>query len=314
MKIAVIGAGFAGLATAYFLQQYPGVEVVIFEKKNIGAGASGAASGLIHPYPGQGARRSKSADQALAITRQLLRVAETHTPKLVAHFSGILRQSQTQEQKERLMGHAVDWKDVEQLEESLFLIHSGITVLCGNYLEGLSTALKELGVVFEYEEIKSLKQLDAFDHIVVAAGFGITQFAECKRLPIKFLKGQALRLEGRPPVEKSFISKGYLAHLGSQNYFEVGSTYEREFVDVYPDQKKAVQLLSRQLTQCAHAKVVECRAGVRVCSQTHYLPIIEQITEKAHVFTGLGSRGLLYHGLMGQKLAQEILSKKRGIY
>ena len=40
-KIAIVGAGFAGLAAAYFLSQKN--HVTLFDKKGIGAGASGIA-------------------------------------------------------------------------------------------------------------------------------------------------------------------------------------------------------------------------------------------------------------------------------
>ncbi len=56
MKIAIIGAGFAGLAGAYYLSEH--FQVTLFDLKGIGGGASGISSGLLHPYPGEKGRRS----------------------------------------------------------------------------------------------------------------------------------------------------------------------------------------------------------------------------------------------------------------
>lgn len=51
MNIAIIGAGFSGLALAYFLLQ-SSAHVTLFDAVGIGGGASGIATGLLHPYPG----------------------------------------------------------------------------------------------------------------------------------------------------------------------------------------------------------------------------------------------------------------------
>lgn len=309
MKIAIIGAGFAGLAIAYFLQELGNVQVTIFEAKKIGGGASGIASGLLHPYPGLSARRSASADEGLRTTKTLLSVAEKYSHRIVSTHSGIYRKTLNKEQHQNLSHSATKWGDVHEVNSDLFLIQTGITVLCENYLEGLSLAIKKRGGEFIYEKISSLNELDGFDHRVIAAGYGIRQFPECGDLKVKFLKGQSLSMKGIPPHEKSFISKGYFAHVGSTQFFEVGSTYEREFTDDLPHIDTAKGLLSDKLALCPDAQIVDCRAGVRVCTVGHYLPILEKIDSKTHVFTGLGSRGLLYHGLYGKMLAHSILSK-----
>ncbi|MBS0629224.1 MAG: FAD-binding oxidoreductase [Verrucomicrobia bacterium] len=306
-KIAIIGAGFAGLATAYFLLKEGNVSVTIFEADRIGGGASGVCSGLLHPYPGLSARRSFKAEEALAVTKQLIRIAEEHTPKVVATQTGILRKSMNLDQRERLLQHCSHWGDVEQIEHDLFVIHSGITVLSENYLEGLSAALIKRGAEIIFQKVSSLNELESYDHIVVAAGYGVREFPECQQLKIKFLKGQSLKLEGKPPVEKSLISQGYIAHIGSSSCFELGSTYEKEFIDERPQIDLARELLKEKLAFCSGAKIVQCKAGVRVAAQGHYVPLIEKIAPNAHVFTGLGSRGLLYHGLYGKALSNKIL-------
>lgn len=308
-KIAIIGAGFAGIATAYFLLKSTEASVTIFEADRVGAGASGVCSGLLHPYPGLAARRSFKAEEALGITKQLIGIAEEHTPKVVACRQGILRKSINLDQRDRLTSHCIEWGDVEQIEQDLFLIHSGITVLSANYLEGLTAALIKMGAELVIQKIQALEELKSFDHIVIAAGYGVRQFPECQHLKLKFLKGQALCLEGKPPAGKSLISRGYIAHLGSGSHFELGSTYEREFADDLPNLSVAKDLLKDKLATCPEAKIVECRAGVRVAAHDHYVPIIEKIAPNAHVFTALGSRGLLYHGLYGRNLAQAILSE-----
>jgi glycine/D-amino acid oxidase-like deaminating enzyme len=48
LDVAVVGAGFTGLATAhYVLQRFPALRVAVFEARQVGAGASGRTGGLV---------------------------------------------------------------------------------------------------------------------------------------------------------------------------------------------------------------------------------------------------------------------------
>jgi len=310
MKIAIVGAGLAGLGLAYFLLQEEGHEVTLFDSRGIGGGASGVCSGLLHPYPGFAAKRSSYASEALMITKGLIKVAEAYTPEIVARQNGILRQAQSPEQKEMLLSHCAEFGDIEQMEEEAFLIHSGITVSLSGYLNGLWNYCKAKGAHLLIEKIEALAALSHFDEVVVAAGYGVKRFFPDEKL--QFLKGQSLLLEGTPPFEKSWIGRGYISHLGTPSSFEVGSTYERYFTHEAPSEAVAKQLLEANLSAYGKgAKVVGCKAGIRVASPSSYLPVIQKMDGRVHLFTGLGSRGLLYHGYYGRLLANRILSKNR---
>lgn len=306
MRVAVIGAGFAGLAAAYYLLESKQHFVTIFSKDPIGGGASGVASGLLHPYPGLSAKRSHRAEEALRCSKELIRISEKYSPSVVSMQSGILRQTINLEQYQRFQKHIDEHKDIQHIDKQLFLIDSGITVLSVNYLHGLSYAIREKGGEFIEQKIASLQDLADFDRIVIAAGYGIRDFPECAHLQVQFLKGQRLLLSGASPFERSYISKGYIAHLGKTDRFEIGSTYERNFTDDTPKQEFAKELLSDKLALCPNAQVIDCKAAVRVCAKGHYAPIIEKVAENAYVFTALGSRGLLYHALYGKILADAL--------
>ncbi len=74
MKIAVIGAGFAGLAACVFARD-GGHEVELYDAVGIGGGASGVACGLIHPFlskgKGKAVRADEALDEALALIRRV---------------------------------------------------------------------------------------------------------------------------------------------------------------------------------------------------------------------------------------------------
>jgi glycine/D-amino acid oxidase-like deaminating enzyme len=55
--------------------------------------------------------------------------------------------------------------------------------------------------------------------------------------------------------------------------------------------------------QMSTGKILSCDAGVRVMYPKTYLPGICQLRPNVYRFTGLGSRGLLYHAYLAKQLA-----------
>lgn len=282
-RIAIIGAGFAGLAAAYYLSEK--FQVVLFDQKGIGGGASGISSGLLHPYPGEKGRRSWHAEEALQATRQLLKVAEKELGQPVAQYNGILK-----------VGLCDAGDDVECLSDGTFLIKSGITVFPELYLEGLWRACQKRGAQLQLQKIDSLEQLSGFDLTLLAVGAGIRHFPECRHLKINYVKGQVLACALEKTLERSISSKRYVALTPSEKICHWGATYEREFTDERPCKETAIALLKPE------TEVLDCRAGIRVTNPAHYFPLLEQLDATTWVVTALGSRGLLYHAWLGKKL------------
>lgn len=72
-RCAVIGGGFAGLATAYHLAAY-GSDVTVFDPNEVGSGgASSVAAGLLHPLTPRGKIIWKGAE-GLAAAKELIEV------------------------------------------------------------------------------------------------------------------------------------------------------------------------------------------------------------------------------------------------
>ncbi len=295
-KIAIVGAGLAGIGAAYFLVE-EGAEVTLFDAEGIGAGASGVCSGLLHPYPGLKSRCSKEAMEGLKLTQQLIALAEEEEKSPLACREGILRRAIQEEQRERLKSY----EDVQQIDADLFWIKSGWTVSCLRYLQALASFLQKRGMHFVIEKIEDIKTLKKFDRILFTCGYGIREFFP---LPVEFLKGQLLSYTGNSPFPMSFIAKGYITK--TKEGFEVGATYERNFSSILPCLETAELLLPIR-KEIREGTLIGVKSAVRVCSKGHYLPIIQKISKDIFVFTGLGSRGLLYHALFGKKVAQMLL-------
>jgi glycine/D-amino acid oxidase-like deaminating enzyme len=307
MRIAIIGAGFCGLAAAWHLLHIQGVKVSIFDAAGIGGGASGVATGLLHPYIGEQGRRSWQTEEGLKATLELLGVAESALRSPVCDRGGILRIGAIQQL----------YPDLEPLGEKTYLIRSGITVYAKKYLKGLWKACEILGAKLLLQKVEQLEELKEFDSVVIAAGAGIFAFEESCHLRIGKVKGQVLtcRLPKHlPPLERSLVAKGYIAKEEQPDLYHLGATYEKGEIDEQPCLETALQQLKPKAELLYPGlgllDVLECRAGIRVNRQGHYIPLLEKIDARTFAVTAMGSRGLLYHALFAKMLKEIFISGK----
>ncbi|MBS0628349.1 MAG: FAD-binding oxidoreductase, partial [Verrucomicrobia bacterium] len=185
-RAAVIGAGFSGLAISWHLLQR-GMFVDLFDQKGVGGGPSGVASGLLHPYAGEQARRSYLADESMEEAKDLLKVAASYSKEPVADFSGVIRKA-TPKQVPMLRSHVEVYKDVVELDESTFLIKSGIAVHSQRYLEGLFSALQDRGMQWMIQKIHSLEELKEYDYYFLALGGGVFSFPGLEKFSLRPVK------------------------------------------------------------------------------------------------------------------------------
>jgi len=295
VRCKVVGAGLAGVATAYFLSK-KGHAVTLFDEKGVGAGASSIPAGLLHPYPGKRGLKSKFSEEAMQASLDLLDVAENHSGEAVSLRNGIFRFDWTPEQM---------YNDLE-LQSNGTMIASGVTVYLDRYLLALFGAMQS--VEFVQKKISSLEDLGDFDSVVWSVGGGFEKIPTS--FPIEFLKGQALILSHPEKVwERSMVGLGHISPLPN-GYVQVGATYEHHPETYLPNKEATYAYLRPRvanfLPPLEEFTFIDCVAGCRVCRRGSYLPIVERVSEKEYVFTALGSRGLLYHAYYGRLLADMI--------
>lgn len=333
MRIAILGAGFAGMSVAYFLLHYKlgSVSIDLYDPEPIGGGVSGLSSGLLHTYPGKEARQSWRAHHCMKDAHRLITIASRGADQSVILSKGILRPALTEQQRTAFKACAEKHPDTEWWNHSrcvaevpgLYIpeesgglyIKEGLTIDVQAYLHGLWQTLAKFGVQFHQSGTIKKSDLQTYDQLLIAMGPATKNFPLLQELPITPVKGQILELEwpeGVAPPPISLNSHKYLVMSKDKKTCVVGATFEREFDSLRANQEKAAIEILPHITSffpaLEKAKILKCRAGFRAATPSH-LPLVGQVTEKVYFMTGLGSKGLLYHAWVGKRVARAMISK-----
>lgn len=336
MKIAVLGSGYAGLAVTWFLLSYTQGQAAIdlFDPVALGEGASGLSSGLLYPFPGYRALKPAQAERCLESTHSLITVASRSLDRPLVMSSGILRPAFEEEQinlfKTRCSEYPteLEWWDQKVCEAKVpgltlppsgggLFIPEGLTLDNDAYLDGLWNACAALGTQFYHEVIENLDELKEFyDHIIITPGANFDAVPAMKNIPMNKNKGHILKVrwpDSLPQLPFSITSRKYMVARCNQsegNVCILGSTFEHNQIEKEPDlelaKKEILEKLIPIFPALEQAEILDCSAGFRASSPTRK-PIVGKTEEGYWFFTGLGSKGLLYHALVGDMLAQAVL-------
>lgn len=299
-SVAVVGAGLCGLAVSYFLAK-KGAQVTLYEKRKVGGGASGIAAGLLHPYPGKYKRLSWKGHEALAKTIFLLDEVERFLGKKVANRDGIAILTRTRREEKFLEEHRAAFADVEKRGDGEYWIKSGITIDAPLYLEGLAHLCRSEGVQIIYREILPD---DSFPELILACGSESPDFTSLDEF--EKVGGQVLlgRQQGIGIV--SIVGDGYIAHVSGEAFI-VGATYDRDIAHLPETPSQELIEKAKPLARGHPFEIEGCRSGIRLCRKEGYLPLVGPAGPHRWIFTGMGSRGLLYHAYFGEQLADQVL-------
>ncbi len=292
MKIGIVGAGFAGLSAAVFALER-GWRVEVLDAIGVGGGASGVASGLLHPYPGKLARRSRNADEAMGASQYLLDLASQEMGAPV-YRKGIVRKALDAEQAKVFEERALEYPDLKW--DGHLHIKSGLTVFSKKYLEGLWRFCRRKGAILRIEKLDKVPR--GYDAVILAAGHGMLKLTDLK---LNCTKGQILACDLEKPVDVSVIGDGYLGI--AEDGYHLGSTYEHDFEDDKPNLEQAKALILPRARRYVEGRidVTGVKAGIRVCKPGDYYPMSCKVRPGVYALTGFGSRGLLYHALLAKE-------------
>jgi glycine/D-amino acid oxidase-like deaminating enzyme len=331
MKVAILGAGFAGLGFAWHIinMSRGRARIDLFDPTPIGFNASGISLGLLHSYGGKKANKAPLADQAMDATHALISVASRTLQKPVVLSNGILRPAVSDEQIEDFAKTAnqysdTQWWDHEKCMQTVpglalppngggLFVQSGLTINVPAYLEALWQACAVQGSLFRQTvEISADLQAD-YDAVVIALGANSLAFPQTSKLPLTPIRGQILEYALPPdfsPLPYSLAGYKQVVFDPETKRLSIGATYERVFSDLMPNPEEAEKELLPKVESFFPAiqkcERVHARIGLRASTPDH-LPLVGRIDKKHWFLTGLGSKGLLYHALAGKGLAQALL-------
>ena len=339
----ILGAGIAGLSMADALNE-KGFSVCVIEKSTIAAGASGTPGGLVNPATGRRGTKTWKAEECHAAIEESLEKASSFTEHPFYRKNGVLRPALLKKMARKMRDQYdkttwvegwCQWKTEEEIKEmhpgincvdgGLWLPH-GLTVDVGAYLQALGKYLRQQGVkIFtqtdpsvqtegDHWKIETGDQSIISTNLLHATGYETIHSTYWNHLPLHPIKGQVGLFEAPEELmsfDHSISSLGYIARLDDSNRFIQGSTYDHDFDDVIPNEEGLDYLrgrMKRTLPQLEeHAKLIQQWAGVRA-STPNYKPILGRHPKhnNLHVFTGLGSKGLMYGKFLANHYAEHL--------
>lgn len=340
----ILGAGLAGLSVAKELSSIPDVNVIVIDPHGIGGGASGSPIGLANPATGRFATKSWRAEDSIeAIRSNLVDVSPYSSEKLFSR-SGVIRPAMDSKIARRMQENIesnnwpedwCEWLSEDEIKTRFPDLHSeyggvwvstGITIAIPKYLQALSGYLKENGVEilekkkFELDcsfgswnfKLSNGTQFKA-EHLITTAGIKTKEFDFWKELPLHPVKGQVaiFECEDSFPYKAAVSALGYFASLDSKT-FVAGSTYEHNFTHEEVDLQGKEFIEKRMLRVMPQLKgkykLIDQWSGVRA-STPDRMPIIGRhpSIENCSVFTGLGSKGLLYSSLLAKEISRFLI-------
>ncbi|MGI2298306.1 NAD(P)/FAD-dependent oxidoreductase [Candidatus Cardinium hertigii] len=321
MRIAIVGGGLSGLAVCYhLLSKDRTLKIELFEKEGIGSGASGAAAGLLHPYTGSLAQLNWGSKDAIAATIQLLNAAAHAIGKSTYKKSGIVRCAINLEDQKSFSKIVQTQDDVSLWDPDhtynqtgiyrpALFIPGGLSVYTDLYLKGIWILCAHYGAKLVSQTF-ILNDSAHFDKVILACGADIANLYPSLNLVLK--RGEILICEKK--LIYGIIGNGYLSLTDQSNICYLGTTSRKDLKYITLDE--ATNLIRYQIDPWVKMdiKVLGYKSGIRVYrSLDSYYPIIDQLDSKTWCFTGLGSRGLMYHAYLGYILAKAILQQSSNL-
>lgn len=339
----IIGAGFAGLSLADALQEAD-QNVIVIEKDESGSGASGTPGALVNPATGRKGKKSWRAEKCYKAVRKNLEKIQNQASFSFFQKNGVLRPAQTEKMARKMKEQfeKTVWpdgwcywlteKEIEYRHPGIHCTGGGLwlpkalTVNGRKYLKAYSHWLKNKDVKIKTHCSAEVEQKN--DHwavysdnftikcekIVDATGYRVIKTHFWQDIKLEPIKGQLAEFQSKNKLDftHSVSGLGYIANGSSDDSFIQGSTYEHNFEDLQTDKEGADYLkkrLKRMLPELAEeVKLISQWSGVRI-SAPNRKPVVGEHPryQNLYLFTGLGSKGLLYGKFTAEHFANHLM-------
>ena len=240
-------------------------------------------------------------------------------------------------------GDMRDRFDIEEPMGGIFL-HNGCKVIhVPTYLQGLLKECKmkakhtngsinwkliDQSLSSQTPDMEDIMNTNQYDAVILSAGANIIQDnlinkEDDDELPVQLVRGQSIEmsLENNKKPNEALLCGKYISPLPTANDTNdrvvIGATHE--FKDDALTTDEVVNELRSRTNEFAkdiweNGKVDRLTTGIRMQSNRGKygrMPMIGRLNSSHHnnswIFTGLSSRGLIYHGIFGKWLANAVL-------
>jgi glycine oxidase len=271
-EAAIVGGGIIGLACALRAQQR-GLRVCVLERGEPGSGATRAAAGVLAPDPetaGFTALARRAAAEWPSFAEELGAVGYTRCGSLVLAFEGAAPQVE---------GEWLDADACRALEPGVAADCTGGMLLAADaqvdprrvasaLVERLGRAVRTnadvVGLAPDRVELADGSAIEA-ERVVLATGAWASRRL-ARRLPVRPVKGQTLRLRGPSPATRIIRSEHVYVVPRANGETVLGATVEDAGYDDTPTDA-ATELLLRQAVRAVPAvaglQLVEAVASLR---------------------------------------------------
>lgn len=334
-RIAVIGAGIAGLSTAWAIAQR-GHQVVIYDQSEPIAGASGNPLALLNPRLNP---LEKLDDHLMTVSWVF---ALNHYAQFKAFTPLAVNQYVLKNPEESLQlaqeypKEIFDYKTIEDVQTDQH-IKVEYDALCfqraGKVIPNIlkNEILAHPLIQFKQIKIDQLQEqdsqitlysdaqvLESFDHVVVCCALNSPQFFKYypalkpNRGQVSWMNNQTARFD--PLVAHSY--GGYCAQIDDQHLILGASFFPHRADDdvLLADHQHNLDLFKlvfpEQASHLPELPEWHGRASVRAQS-LDYFPLVGKLELESEIYTmsGLGSKGYLYAPLCAEILASQILNE-----
>lgn len=320
MKIAVVGAGFAGLSFSwYYSKLFPNDNLTVWDPKPVEKRASSNAF-LLHSFIHFKSKLNWKGREAFQAASSLIEESAQYALEPISIKRPFIKLANHHSQLDSFKEAAELYEELTWLEETPFgypglEVKEAYQLRSDLYLEALQKGCSSRGVQFVS---RTFEKSDAanFDRILFASGDQtLGYFPQIKGSEVK---GQVFKIKWPEDLKLPCALTAYKCHIipsFDQKEITLGSTFERYFEDKEPNLDVALERLAPHLEflfpKLNKRDVLSTSTGVRF-NASNRLPLIGRIDNKVWIFSALGSKGLLYHAYLGEKLAYAFKENEAG--
>ena len=340
----IIGAGIAGASTAHALTQ-KGQKVLVFDKKGIASGGSGAAGAFVSPKIGKGSPLQTLTNEAFSFAKDFY----LSTCPTLFHQTGVIRIPKDEADAKKFSAYEPfnenkyeNYKK-EQLQkqgiraefESFYFPDAGVCdakEVCEDLLSDIEVVAYEVKEITQEDGLWCVGVYKA-KNLVLATGFE-SDLADLRYMGIKGTWGTRGDFSSTLSLDVS-MHQSMSVGANIDGIIKLGATHEKEVKEVVLCKKEQALLLKEKaslLIDTSDLELQEVFCGMRSGSKD-YFPLVGKVIDvpfmlekypvimrgakpemkyidNLYVSNGLGGRGFVFAPLMAKVLAECIVEDK----